>query len=64
MATKATKAEKARDKEIEAAFYATCEGVPVNIMDIPKIFAYGRRVHAEGKDLRVEIPRFVATLAK
>jgi len=55
------------DKRIEAAYYATCSGVQINIMDIGKVFAEGRRALAEGADedgLRARIKAFVETIRK
>ena len=61
--TKEQKAEKLLDKQIEKVYYATCSGVQVNIMDIPKIFRYGRQLIAEGKNLEEELPKFVRAIA-
>lgn len=56
---------KAIDKRVEAAYYATCSGIQVNIMDIPKVFAEGRKAVAEGLDqdaLAARILAFVQTI--
>ena len=55
------------DKRIEAAYLGTCKGVQVSMMDIPKIFAEGRKAVAEGADdeaLRARIVAFVETIRK
>ena len=46
---KQTKAEKQADKRIEQAFYKNCSGIQINIFDISKVFAEGRKLVAEGK---------------
>lgn len=47
---------KAVDKMIERAFYRTSSGVQINVLDIGKIFAAGRKAHAEsgGSEAMVE----------
>jgi len=47
---KQSKAEKLIDKRIETAYRATCSGVSINIMDIGKVFAEGRKLIATGVD--------------
>lgn len=62
MRTKQTKAEKLIDRQIEAAYRRTCCGVQINIMDISKVFAEGRKALAEGRALDEAIPAFVETI--
>jgi len=45
-----TKAEKALDKRVAAAFNATCGGIQLNIMDFDKVFAVGRAAILDGAD--------------
>jgi len=57
--------EKALDKRVERAYYATCEGIAINIMDIGKVFKVGREALAAGADeatLRQAIRDFVETI--
>jgi hypothetical protein len=61
--TKEQKAEKLLDKKVEAVYYKTCSGIQINIMDIPKVFKYGRQLIAEGKSLEEELPKFVRSIA-
>lgn len=37
-------------RRVEAAYYRTCGGVQINIMNIPKVFAAGEAAMAEGVD--------------
>lgn len=53
---KQTKIEKAIDKRIERAYYATCSGIPINVMDISKVFKHGAaQVAAGATDLELQI---------
>lgn len=59
------KAAKAADKRVEAAYYATCNGVQINMMDIPKVFKIGRQAVAAGCDdesLKLTIIAYVETI--
>ena len=50
---------------VEQAYYRTCSGVQVNILDIPKIFAEGRRIVEAGADdalLGTKLRAFVDTI--
>jgi hypothetical protein len=58
--------EKAIDLRIEKAFGASCSGVPINIMDIGKVFNFGRIKINEGEDdaslaasIRAYVDRFL-----
>lgn len=64
---KQTKQEKAIDKRIERAYYARCNGIQINVLDIGLIFAAGRKAVAEGLDdqaLGDRILAIVETLRK
>jgi hypothetical protein len=61
-----TRAEKIAynkaERAIERAYGETCKGVEINVMDIGKVFAEGRKALAEGRDLKEAIVAFVATI--
>lgn len=60
-----TKAEKEIDRRIDVAYRTNCSGVSINIMDIPKVFAVGRKAILEGADdsaLGLKIREFVDTI--
>ena len=44
------RAAKIADKRIETAYYATCRGIQIDIMEIGKVFDYGRLQIAQGVD--------------
>jgi hypothetical protein len=65
MKKRKTKAEKIAEKRVERAYYATCSGIRINIMDIPKVFEYGELKVAEGLDdaaLAASIRAYVETI--
>ena len=47
---------------IEKTYYANCTNIPINIMDISKVFAEGHKALAEGRDLKTAIVAFVDTI--
>lgn len=58
-------AAKAIDVRIERAYGSACQGVQINILDIPKVFDEGRRALAAGADdaaLEEAIKAFVAKI--
>lgn len=59
-----SKAEKALDKQIEAIYYANCSGIQIDIFDICKVFAAGKKAHVEGRDIKEAIVSFVETVRK
>jgi len=50
MAKKQTKEEKALDKKIERIYYANCQNIMIDIMNIEKVFAAGRAAASAGGD--------------
>jgi hypothetical protein len=59
--------QKRLDKRVEQAYYATCSGVQISVMDIGKVFAVGRKALADGADeekLRSAVVEFVETIRK
>lgn len=62
-----SKAEKQIDRRINAAYYATCTGIQIDIMDIGKVFDRGRELIAGGADdnaLADGIRAFVETIRR
>lgn len=45
-----TKAERLADRRVEEAYRRHCCGFQINIMDLAKVFAFGRRAVAQGQD--------------
>lgn len=62
--TKKSKADKLLDNQIEQIFYKHCSGIQINIMDVSKVFAEGKKAAAEGRDLTQAIVSFVDTIRK
>jgi hypothetical protein len=67
MATKTAKklTKKQIDKKVEQAYYASCSGIQISIMDIGKVFAAGRASFEAGADdetLKADIRAFVETI--
>jgi hypothetical protein len=59
--------KKQIDLRIEKAYRAGCSGVQINIMDIPKVFNFGRIKVAEGEDdasLAASIAAYVSHLVR
>ena len=55
------------DKKVEQAYYKTCSGIQINILDISKVFAHGRKLIADGADddaLESGVRAFVETIRK
>jgi hypothetical protein len=60
-----SKQEKAIEKRVEAAYYASCSGIQINMMDIPKVFKVGAQIVSEGADdatLQAKLRAFVDTI--
>jgi hypothetical protein len=54
------------DKRTDLAFRTMCSGIPINIMDISKVFDEGRRIQQTTTDddvLRAGVLMFVRKLA-
>jgi len=65
--TRRNKGDKAIDLRVERAYYATCSGIQVDVMDIGKIFAFGRLKVLAGEDdaaLGASLRAYVETLRK
>lgn len=61
------KQQKQIDRRVEQAYYATCSGVQIDIMDIGKVFDVGREALGAGADeakLHEVIVAFVDTIRK
>jgi len=59
--------ENAIDKRVERAYYATCSGIAIDVMDIGKVFAFGRTKVLAGEDdaaLGASIRAYVETIRK
>jgi hypothetical protein len=60
--------QKLRDNEIDLAFRAACSGIPIKLMDVPKVYAEGRRLIAAGindqPNLRAGLIVFVQALTQ
>lgn len=52
------------DAEIERIYYANFRGVEIDIMDISKVFAAGRKAAAEGRNIEDAVKVAVQQLRK
>ena len=59
-----SKADKLLDAEITRIYTQTCNGIQINIMDIPKVFAEAKKARAEGRDMKDAIVSFVQKIRK
>ena len=68
MPKRTSQQQKARDREIDLAFRAACSSIPIRLMDIPKVWAEGRRLMADGvgdqERLRAGLLAFVQSLTR
>lgn len=51
---KQTLQEKRIDQRIERAYYASCRGIQINVMDIGKVFEFGRCVETGITDMELQ----------
>jgi hypothetical protein len=57
-------AAKNLDRLIERIYRQNCSGITIDMLDIGKVFAEGRKAAAEGRDLKEAIVTFVETIRK
>lgn len=62
-------AENRLNKRVEAAYYARCRGIQINVMDISKVFDAGKKAIASDPTITDEalaeaVFAFVQTIAK
>jgi hypothetical protein len=63
----AKRKREAEDKLVEQAYYATCSGIQIDIMDIGKVYAFGRLKLEAGEDfeaLKASVRAYVETIRK
>jgi hypothetical protein len=51
------------DRQIDTVVRARCSGIPINIMDIGKVFAAGRAAAAAGADVETAVVQAYEALA-
>jgi len=59
------KADKLIDSRIDKAYRSTCSGIEINILDISKVFAFGRVKIEQGEDdaaLAASVRAYVETI--
>jgi len=61
---KQSKEDKRIDKLIDQAYRESCSGIQIDIFDISKVFAEGRKAIAEGRDLHSALKTLVETIRK
>jgi len=61
------KEKKAAEGRVSKAYYATCSGIQIDMMDIPRVFAVGMHVIEHGgtdADLEQNVREFVEQIRK
>lgn len=61
--TKRGRLERELELEIKRTYYALAEGVQVDILDIPRIFADAKIEHSAGVPLEKSMPGIIARYA-
>lgn len=67
MAKRLSKSEKITEERISRMYSSTCQGIQIDMMDIPKVFTVGRTAIANGADdalLGDTIRTFVQSIRK
>jgi hypothetical protein len=55
---------KKLDAEINRIYMQNCSNIPIDIMDISKVFEVGKKAYEEGKDMKEAIVSFVNSIRK
>lgn len=57
-------AAKKLDTEISKLYHESCNGIQINMMDIPKVFEAAKKARTEGRDMKEAIVSFVQSIRK
>lgn len=61
---KQAKEQKALDREITRIYTTECEGIQIDLFDIPKVFRAAYKAKEEGQDMKQAIVDFVQSIRK